>query len=687
MSGAVSSNTYVQVTELDFDLILTNLQNWFQTQQSTFTDYNYTGAGLGVLLRALAYNTHYGALLANILGTEMFPTTAQLRDNIITGAKSLNYTPASMSAPIAFVNITVTPPANTGAGSLVIPAYTQFVSTAINGTNYPFVTNQAWIANLSNGTYQFANVELLEGTVLNYTFTMTATNSSNTFNLPSANIDTTTLVVNVLENNSVPPTSYPYVLAGDVTLLDNTDRVYFLDGSTSNTYNLQFGDGVIGKALNNGDVINAIFISTDGELANYANNFAIQQPLSGYSNVIITAVSAASGGSQAEDNDSIQLNAPQFYVQQNRAVTVNDYESILLQNYPNISSCIAWGGDQNVPPVYGQVFISVKPQVGNYLTTTQKNYITNTIFANKGMVMGSVNIVDADFTYLNFSFNVYYNPNATVLTEAQIENEIQQAVYNYANNTLGLFNSTYIQNQLEDAVIAADASILGVDTTTFLQKTFYPTLGLQATYTLNYYTALAQAGILDALYSSPSFGIYDVTGVLQNCYFDENPATYTGISQINITNPGAGYTTAQVQIVGDGTGASATAVIVNGGIGAIIINDIGTGYSIATATILGDGYGAQLNCVLSSSQGTLEIYYYASSDKFYITQSAGTVDHTNGIVTLSNFNPQSIANPQGELSIYIQPQSSVIIPARNNIMLVNPNDPLAIAINMIPTIP
>jgi hypothetical protein len=681
-----TANNIVTITELDFDQIKNNFKLFLQGQD-TFSDYNFEGSGLSVLLDVLSYNTHYGAYFLNMLANEMHISTAQLRDNIVKLAKSLNYVPASATAATAGIKLTVTPPDSNSAPSvLVMPRYTSFISQAVNGVNYNFVTTTAYSTTFDGTSYVFDNVNISEGDVINYTYNVIGTNRVS-FNIPNANIDTSTLIVNVTETSTTQSTTAPYVLCKDISLLDGNSRVFFLEGSDNSTYNIYFGDGILGKKPSNGDSVNLIYLNTHGDASNYANNFSITTSINGYSNVISQSVFAAAGGGVIESNENIKYNAPLAYSTQNRAVTVNDYKYLLKRDYQNIGSISVWGGDQNDPPIYGKIFISIKPKFGNYLSTLEKQKILN-ILTQYNMITVDPVMVDPDYTYVLFNVTVNYNPNLTTATTNQMISTIRNSVINYSNSQLSKFDATFRESSLVQNIMASDPSILGADAGIYLQKRFFPILNNTATYTLKFNTVIKQGGLFEKLYTTPGVSIYDNTGILRNCFIEENVNSYQGITQINVTSPGFSYTDIPtISITGDGVGATAHAVIVNGSINSIVLDNPGEGYSFATVTVSGGGgYGATLVPILQSSTGVLQTYYIDSSNKFFITTNQGTVDHLKGVVTLSNFTPIDVANPSKVMNMNVKPESNFIIPAQNNILILDPTDPVSIQITLIPQI-
>lgn len=676
-------NNQLVIDDLDFDSAKTNFITWLQGQPE-FSDYNFSGSGLQILLDILAYNTHYNAFYYNMISNEMTISTAQIRDNIVKLAKALNYVPKSMSSATASVSIIVTPVASDNPATLVIPAYTPFLSQSVNGSNYNFVTTQAYTASFDGIRYVFPSIQISEGDVINYAYT--ATDTQTTFNIPNANIDTSTLIVNVTEANSnTNSQTFPYVLCADVSLLDANSKVYFLEGTDNSTYNVYFGDNILGRQLSSGDNIFLTYLNTNGPAANFANSFSLMVPLGTYSNVIIQSINSASGGNIAESNESIKYHAPISYSTQNRAVTLQDYNEILLRTYDNISSLNIWSGPDNIPPVYGQIMVSIKPPLYDYLSATEKQKVVN-ILADYNMPTIGVTMVDPEYTYILANVEVNYDPKLTILTQDALKLAIQTQIYNYATTQLSSFNGTFRESVFDTVITNADASILGVDTQITLQKRITPLLNTSQMYTLNFHTTLKQGSLNQNIYSTPSFTAYDQNGNLQNCFIEENAATYQGISEILINNPGFGFKgTPQILITGDGTGATAHAIIVNGALSQIILDNPGIKYTFATATVIGGGgYSAVLTPILTASSGLLQSYYISNSNKLFTNLNQGTIDYTNGIITLNNFNPLSVSNPSNQLMINAPPQRSLILPSKNNILLIDPNDSSAIQITLIP---
>ena len=688
MAGA---NSNIQMTDLDFNNIKTNLRTYLQSQD-TLRDYNYEGSALSTLLDILAYNTQYNAFYLNQVANEMFLDTAIQRGSVVSQAKVLNYTPKSAIAPTANVNLTITGVTNS---SLTLPKFTTFMSEAIDGINYNFVSADTYTVNTSGGSAHFENVTIKQGIPAAVSYTVdSVSNPSYTFDIPDVNVDTTTLTV-VVQESSSNSSSNIYNLATNHLTLTNTDKIYFLQQSLNNNYQVYFGDGILGKKLTDGNIVRISYIVTDGTAAAGANNFVLMNSISGYSNYTLSPVTAATQGGLVETIDSIKFQAPKSYASQNRAVTKEDYITAIQQNNLGISfdAVNVWGGEENSTPVYGQVFVSLKPKGAYNLTATQKQRLVEEIIKPISVMTVTPTIVDPDYTYLKLTVDVVYNPNKTTQTSAQIEAGVKTAIQNFAASSLNTFNSTFNSYDLLTAIQNYSSSIVSSNYKVQLQKKFFPNLTNTTTYNLYYNTPLEQGVLLSGVGSSPALQFSNPSNLSQTIdgvYIEEVPSSTHGVDTISIINPGFGYSaTPTVTILGDGTGATAHAVVVNERISKIVVDTAGTGYTSAIAVITpasSDTTGALGAAVvnLQGRYGTLRSYYNNSSSvKTVFNSNIGTIDYTNGVIELVNFNPIGVDNELGQLTITTNPTTSIISSTYNRIITVDPYDSNAIVVNVI----
>lgn len=684
-----TSNTTFRIAELDFDTIKFNLRNYLKSQ-SQFQDYDFEGAGLNVLLDLLAYNTHYMAYYLNMVGNEMYLDSAQLRDSLVSRAKHLNYTPTSRRAAVANVTVLVTPPSGNTTATITLPKYSEFQSEAVDGVNYTFVTTDAYVAtkNISSNTFTFTGVELKQGEKISFDFAVTENNPTRNYTIPTANLDTTTLTVDI-QTSSLDTSTNTFVQVEDITTINANSKVYFVSAVDDNQYAVYFGDNYLGKALSNGNIILTNYVVTDGDLANKANVFTIMSDVEGFSNVIVTSVAAASGGAERETDDQIRFRAPIAYTYQNRAVTTSDYLNILARDYPAVDQISVWGGQDNDPVVYGKVFISMKPKSGYVITNAEKDRITKEIIANLNVVTVTPELIDPEYTYIIAKVTAYYDQSATTLTATEIKTLVTSTISSYASTSLGKFNEPFKFSRLQTAIDNADASITNSDLDIVLQKRFSPTLNSSKNYEITFNAPLRRGGVFDKLASYPSFSILDSDGVSRTAYIEEVPLSYTGVESVAMSAAGSDYVEAPtVTISGDGTGATATASIVNGTVKSVSIVDKGVNYTRATVSFASSsGSGAAATAVLSTRYGTLRVFYFKDNgEKVIINSDIGTIDYEIGQINLVGLKPTAVAtNPyyaDGVLAFNIGSEDQRIEPTRNRILTLDTTDSLSIQVEV-----
>ena len=481
---ATNSKGKIEITDLDFDTVKSNFRN-FLSQQSQFTDYNFEGSGMSVLMDLLAYNTHYLAFHANMLANEMFLDSTLTRASAVSHAKSLGYTPSSTKSSNATVNITVSN-VPTSQTSLVMSAGTVF-NTTVNDISYQFVTIADHTSTSDNGIFQFEDVKIYEGTRVNYTYTVDSNNLEQQFIIPSAAVDTSTLVVSV-QNSVSDTTSVTYTLNTDYTTLTSTSTRYFIQEIEEGRFEVYFGDGISGRKPADGNIVTLSYVVTNGDDADGASTFVADSTIGGYSSVSVVTVSSAAGGGSAETVDSIKFNAPLKFASQSRAVTPDDYKSILPSVYSNIKSVQVWGGEDNDPAVYGQVYISIKPNTGSTLTATTKNQIITSLKAFNVASISPV-IVDPVTLLLELTTTVKYNPTVTEKTNSDLRALVETAVSSFNTNNLAKFDSVFRHSNILKTIDDVDPAILSSTVAVKLKRKITPTLNAATKYTVSFNNA------------------------------------------------------------------------------------------------------------------------------------------------------------------------------------------------------
>ena len=474
--------TKLQISELDFDGIKDNLKN-FLSQQDEFRDYDFEGSGMSVLVDMLAYNTHYLGFNANMLANEMFLDSADLRASVVSKAKQVGYTPTSSTAAKAVIDVTVT---NATGATLTMARGTQF-STTVNGTSYNFVNNSDLSITPVDGVYKFSNVDIFEGTYLNFKYTANTSDTDQRFIIPNDNVDTTSLTVKIQESSS-DSTTNTYTLATGITGLDSTSKVFFLQEVENGRYQVTFGDGVLGKSVADGNIIIMDYINTNRTEANGASTFTLNGSIGGFSTATVTTVSNANGGADPETITSIKYNAPRDYSAQDRAVTADDYKVLVKSLYANAQSVQVYGGEDAAVPDYGKVYISIKAKSGTSLTETTKASIVTSL---KQYAVASIRpvIIDPEITYLTLDTNFKYDSGATTKDVSTLQTNVLSVISNYNNDTLKDFTGVFRHSKLLENINNADTSILSNITTIKMYKYITPTLSSALKYTLSYNNA------------------------------------------------------------------------------------------------------------------------------------------------------------------------------------------------------
>tara|TARA_Y100000593_G_C4319194_1_gene342792 strand:+ start:1666 stop:3534 length:1869 start_codon:yes stop_codon:yes gene_type:complete len=518
----------LQISELDFDTIKTNLKN-FLGDQNEFSDYNFDGSAMSVLLDVLAYNTHYNAFYMNMIANEMFLDTASIRNSVVSRAKHLGYTPKSSLGAKAYVDIKIVPPDT--PSTIIIEKDTQFASS-VNGISYVFCTSKSTTVNVnSNGSYQTANVELSQGIPLTHRYTANTNDPDQRFILPNSNTDTSTLTVKI-QSSATVTNLFSYTLANDTTTVNSTANVYWVEEAEDGKYQVLFGDGIVGRKPSTGNIVILSSLISDSTAPNGAKVFTPVGDVGGYSNVTVTTLTNAFGGADKDTIQDIKFNAPRSFQAQNRAVTVNDYIRILQRDYSAAESVVAWGGEENDPPVYGKIYLAIKPKAGESLSVATKEYIKDTVLGSRNVVSVTPEIVDPDYMYISVDTTVKYNSSKTELTSDTIRNKISNTIYQYGQKNLGLFADEFRYSPMIQQIDQTESSIESSLTTVKLKRTFIPTLNVASSYTLNYSNKISTTSNTSQIESN-LFSHYDDTGSLKtNCGLQDS----NGVLQVYRTS-------------------------------------------------------------------------------------------------------------------------------------------------------
>ena len=456
-----------QVNALEFNEIKAQIKEYLKSQ-SQFSDYDFEGSSLTVLIDALAYNTYYTSVNANLAVNEGFLETAVLRENVVKLARMIGYTPSSARSARTTVNIAVQT-AFPYPKTVTISAGLVLNFTGLDNNNFVFSipTDVTQSVDSLTGIATFSNTVLYEGLYLSDTFVKDTTQRQR-FILTNERVDTTSMIVEVTSGTITEK----YLQATDITKIDANSKVYFLEESEYQIPEILFGDGVVGKALENGDVVTVTYTTSAGTGANglkVFENIGTYRDNAGNgitSGITITAVSFPDGGSEPESTEAIKFSAPKFYSAFGRAVSTRDYEAIIPQIYPNVSSIACYGGEEAEPPEYGKVFLAIKPKNADKLSLSEKNSVLKSL-REYSIAAIQPTIIDPSILYIDLISFVYYNPNNTRRTPAEVKNLVITTLT--ALNSSGEFNKfggkfkySKVQNIIDDAERSITSNITRV---------------------------------------------------------------------------------------------------------------------------------------------------------------------------------------------------------------------------------
>ena len=550
----------LEVTEFDFDEVKENLKI-FLRGQSEFTDYDFEGSGMNILLDVLAYNTHYLGFNANMLANEMFLDSASLRSSIVSHSKTLGYVPTSARAAKATVDVNL----NTSQASLTMSAGTVFNAT-VDDVSYKFSTITDVTKSNTGGTIPFLNTDIYEGTFITTRYTVNSSDIDQRFLLTDNRADTSTLTVKI-QTSSTDTTTNTFTEATDITQVTASSNVYFLQEVEAGLYEIYFGDGVIGTALSDDNIVILTYIVSNKSAANGAAIFTNAATIGGVSDVAVATVAAASAGSEPETLQSIKYNAPLSYASQGRCVTAEDYKVYAKRYFPNTQSVQVFGGESGSydsslgavsTPEYGKVFISIKSTTGNDLTAAEK---TSLIANLAPFTVASITpvIVDPQTTRLILNVTFKFDSSRTTDTQAALVTKVSNDLTTFNTNSLSKFEGAFRHSKVTGIIDDADSSITSNITKVTLSHNLAPTLNSATNYTIQLNNAFhnphsghnADAG---GILSSTGF---KVSGDATNFqFFDDDGAgnirryiLVSGVRQYQDTTAGTiTYTTGEIKI-------------------------------------------------------------------------------------------------------------------------------------------
>lgn len=516
------ANTAVNLVGLDFDELKTSLKEYMRAQ-GRFQDVDFEGSNVNVLLDVLAYNTYLNTFYTNMVASEMFLDTAQRRDSVISHAKSLNYVPRSFRSARAYVDLTVNPitPVNTVVLSKGIT-----LTSKVGSNTFTFSVPETQILTSTNNTFVAANLAIYEGSYISETFIVDYTTTNQKFLLASEVIDTDSISVTVSEDAGT--TLREYTVGTSLFGLTSTSQVCFLQAAPYEKYEILFGDGLLGRKPQNGSMVTITYRTSSGELANGANRFSIDTSVDGHSNVSIRVLTTATGGSVSESTESVKFNAPRFFQTQERAVTVQDYKTLLFTKFPEITSVNVYGGEDAIPPRYGKVLIAIDVANADGVAEFQKNEYINYVRDRCSLSIDPI-IVDPLFMSVDLTVKVRYDANATLLSQSDIQSLVASTIIDFNTLNLDDFAVTMRTSKLAAAIDATEPAILSNDLYIRPYITIVPTPGATFRSTIAFGNAIRQQADVGRF---PKY--VDEQSVSTSTF------TYQGIGGVNIEDDGAG---------------------------------------------------------------------------------------------------------------------------------------------------
>ena len=514
-----------QVNALEFNEIKAQIKEYLRSQ-SQFSDYDFEGSSLTVLIDALAYNTYYTSVNANLAVNEGFLETAVLRENVVKLARMIGYTPNSARSARTTVNIAVQT-AFPYPTSVTINAGLVLNFTGLDNNNFVFSlpSDVSQSVDSLTGIATFSNQVLFEGLYLTDTF-VKDTSQRQRFILTNDRVDTTSMVIEVTSGTITEK----YLQATDITKIDSTSKVFFLEESEYQIPEILFGDGVIGKALSNGDVVTVKYTTSAGV---GANGLKVFENIGSYkdnlgnaitSGITITAVSFPDGGAEPESTEAIKFSAPKFYSAFGRAVSTRDYEAIIPQIYPNVASIACYGGEEAEPPEFGKVFLAIKPKNADKLSLSEKNSVLKKL-REYSVAAIQPTIIDPSILYIDLVSFVYYNPNNTRRSPAEVKNLVISTLNTLnASGEFNKFGGKFKYSKIQNIIDDAERSITSNITRVVMRKNITVDLNTRVNYKICYGNRINQQTSTNPSVSSSGFKI---VGDDVNTYYLNDDGTGT----------------------------------------------------------------------------------------------------------------------------------------------------------------
>jgi hypothetical protein len=601
---AANTNSTLTLSSLDFDTLKDNFKSFLQSQDK-FKDYDYNGSNISVLLDILSYNSYLNSFYLNMAVSEMFLDSAQLYDSVISHSKELNYVPASARSSSAKINFTVDVLGQDGI--LTLPKGTRFRGYNSN-SSYIFTTNNTLTILSSNDTFSTSNLEIFEGEYYQDTYIVNYNEENQKFLLTNQKSDINSVVVNVTEDSS----SKDYKRKDHLFGLNGNSEIYFIQPSRDNLYEIVFGDGLFGKKPKHGATVKISYRVTFGEEADNINAFDFVEDY--YFDIPnIEVVEISSGGAEQESIESVKFAAPRYFATQQRAVSSDDYSSLVFSQFSNeVSDVNVYGGQEVVPKQYGKVMLAIKPSVGviasQYLKDSIYNYLQEYIALPNRIV-----IEDPDYFYCSVISKVQYDQAISTKSPSELQSDCISSIVTYSKNNLEIFGKDLRYSKLVKQIDDSDASITSNDTEIRIVKKLTPAIGTDTSYNI-------QTG--NEIY-------YNSTVYVSNTVHES-------------------YHTSSYDLHSEHTSILSSRFTYNSN----------------------DGKTYPLSFIEEDQKGNL-VVFVTVADQLVKNDIVGSVDYATGEINIENIN---VADYTGSINLYIKTDTKDILSKQNKILIIDPAD-------------
>lgn len=478
------------VTDIDHNGIKNSLKTFLKSQQE-FSDYDFEGSGLNILLDVLAYNTHFTSFYANMIANEMFIDSASMRASVTSLAKMFGYIPRSATLSrarlqVQFNNVVNSPP------NISIPKNTKF--TAIkDGVNYVFYTDKDYNA-LASKNYKIDSVDIFEGKRMLFKYEVNS-QFNQKYVIPNDNVDIFSLKVYVQDSETSSRQDI-YQPGISTAQYSPNSLIYFIEENNEGKYEIYFGQNIYGKEPLNGNIVYIEYTICAGSASNDIGTFYAGSSISGYNNFTLTVLEKSNSGADRETIESIRKLAPKSIQVQNRAITAEDYRTLILRDYPNVSDVKVWGGEEASPLQYGKVFITLLPKPGFTITKSIKEFVVNQVIKPYNITTILPEIVDAQYVDIIPTITVTYQQDKTRLTRTELENRIRDNVTAFSTNFLNRFDKSFLYSKFVSQIDNTDASFISNETSYVCRIKKTPFIGLTSNYIFDFKNEVMQGTIL-----------------------------------------------------------------------------------------------------------------------------------------------------------------------------------------------